>query len=274
MMFNISINTFEEINDLNTIFLILFMVTGGIFLSCIITSSILNLSYEHDIDEGHNEYINVISKEYDEDYIYKYDDLFEAVKLEYMNYEMKENDKKALKNKFITEKTPKGDVIMSYNYYQDDTSLSSFYYYCNDTSIQYNILETVAKKYVCENKCLFFFISNDNDNNDTPISYIQDNKEINNKNDNNDNNNKNIESLFANFKSYNSNKNTNSNKNNKVINLVDKNVERNSILKNRFTRLGNINDYNEAIDKMNLKGNRSSTIQNISFSDFKKQKIN
>ena len=48
----------------------------------------------------------------------------------------------------VHQKTPRGDVIM---YYDDD--LSSFVYYCDDKSIPYNFLETVARRYVIDNRC-------------------------------------------------------------------------------------------------------------------------
>jgi hypothetical protein len=268
--FDVYMNYFEDIVNTNSIFLFLIILSGALFLSCIITSNIINFKYNDDIERSYYEYINTLDNEYDEDYIYKYDDLFDESKIKYIDYEMKENDKKLLKDKFITEKTPKGDVIMSYNYCQSDTSLSSFYYYCNDCSIQYAILETVAKKYVCENKCLFFFITNDKtidngniNNEENQFNYSKSDKEKNTDNK--------TSNIFANFRNYNK-KTSSSNfnlSNNKNVNDNNTNV---FILKNRFTRIGTINDYNDMINKNNFENNREKTIQNISFSDFKNKK--
>jgi hypothetical protein len=280
--FNIYMNSFEDIVNTNSVFIFLTIFTGGLFLSFTITSMLLNFGYNDDIEGAVDEYVNTLDNEYDEDYIYKYDELFESSKLEYIDYEMKENYKKELKNIFITEKTPKGDIIMSYNYYQEDPILSSFYYYCNDSSIQYNILETVAKKYVCENKCLFFFITNDKSGEKDESKTNVINNEISKNNEIIKNNETKVENktstIFANFRNYNKKQfnsntsaNTSSNSSEKNKNIIDLTV---SISKNRFTRLGNINDYNEIINKKNMEIDREKTIHNISFSDFKKQKFN
>jgi hypothetical protein len=53
----------------------------------------------------------------------------------------------------IHENTPAGDVIMFY-----DQDLESFVYYCDNKSVPYKYLETVARKYVIDNRCLSNFV--------------------------------------------------------------------------------------------------------------------
>jgi hypothetical protein len=48
----------------------------------------------------------------------------------------------------IKEKTPNGNVIMTYN-----NKSESFCYYCDDKNIRYMILDTVARKFTIDNKC-------------------------------------------------------------------------------------------------------------------------
>ena len=48
----------------------------------------------------------------------------------------------------VKEKTPNGNVIMTYN-----KNSESFCYYCDDKNIRYMILDTVARKYTIDNKC-------------------------------------------------------------------------------------------------------------------------
>ena len=59
---------------------------------------------------------------------------------------------KTLKNNFIIEHTPLGNVIMIY-----DSDRSSFKYY-SDSTIPYRYLETVARKYVKTFNCRPLFV--------------------------------------------------------------------------------------------------------------------
>jgi hypothetical protein len=48
----------------------------------------------------------------------------------------------------VKEKTPNGNVIMTYN-----NKSESFCYYCDDKNIRYMVLDTVARKYTIDNNC-------------------------------------------------------------------------------------------------------------------------
>ena len=60
--------------------------------------------------------------------------------------------RKRLKNSFVMEKTPIGNVIMTYN-----SEIESFVYY-SDNTMPYRFLEVVARKYVIINNCKNVYI--------------------------------------------------------------------------------------------------------------------
>lgn len=268
-------NLLEYINSLFIIFLV---CSGGIFLTAIIVAKLISFNYADDLDKNHNEYIDAMSKEYDEDYVFKYDELFEKSQEIYSDNTLSNNEKTELKNKFIREKTPKGEIIMSYNW-ETDIWLSSFQYYCNDSSIPYSYLESIAKLYVSNNKCPYFFLTNKKIKSED--EEIKDNTDIienSASNVNTDEKNKNIDnekSLFASFKSYNTVKNNiNKNINNNTVSSINNKSQDDNVvlLKNRFTRVGTIEDYNQMIKKQEL-NNSKKTIP-IGFSDYKNLHLN
>lgn len=238
------------INYINSLFTI-FLVTGGsILLTGIIVSKIISFNYSDDLDNNYNEYIDSMSKEYDEDYVFKYDELFDKLPEIYKIDKLSTIEKNELKNKFTREKTPKGEIIMSYNW-ESDIWLSSFKYYCNDSSIPYSYLESVAKLYVSDHKCPYFFLTT------KKIKNESDTKETNNTVNNDKPKIEPEKGIFASFKSYNTVKktiNTNSNTSSNTTSYDNKSTNKISddnivLLKNRFTRVGNIEDYDDMIKK-------------------------
>lgn len=144
----------------------LVVLTGGTIIASIIGGNWLadNVSKrlykvddtkENEIDEPNDP---------DEPYEYKFIDEYQKKYKEMMDAKTDEHDtdtettKEQLENKLngtkIHEITPKGDVIMYY-----DTALESFVYYCDDKSIPYKYLETVARKYSLDNDCLEIFVN-------------------------------------------------------------------------------------------------------------------
>jgi hypothetical protein len=262
------------INYINSLFTICLISGCSILLTCIIVSKIISFNYSDDLDNTHNEYIDAMSKEYDEDYVFKYDEIFGKSQELYHTDTLSNIEKTELKNKFIREKTPKGEVIMSYNF-EKDIWLSSFKYYCNDSSIPYSYLETVAKLYVSEYKCPYFFltikkIKQENDMKELINTNNNSNNTINN-NTNDKNKVEEVKSVFASFKSYNSVKKTNNNISNKSQTNNKSSNDDIVLLKNRFTRLGNIEDYDDIIKKE--LNSLKKTIP-IDFSEFKRMGIN
>ena len=86
-----------------------------------------------------------------ERYEYKYIEKFDKVK--------EKNDgnlcvsEPNFKNNFVMDNTPYGNVIMNY-----DKENELFMYYCDKRDIPYKYLETVARKYVINNKCLSLYV--------------------------------------------------------------------------------------------------------------------
>lgn len=122
-----------------------------------------------------------------ESYENKYYDKFDLLEC----IELEEEYVKGLKNNIIIEKTPKGNVLMYYDFEKE-----SFIYYCDTKDISYLYLETIARKYAIQNNCKKIVVDIKKElekaKKETPK------KEKNNKNDNNKNN-----QLFASFKNYN-----------------------------------------------------------------------
>ena len=59
----------------------------------------------------------------------------------------------SLKENFIEENTPRGLIYMAY-----DNTIESYIYYSKTKDIPYKYLETVARKYVIDNKCLNIYV--------------------------------------------------------------------------------------------------------------------
>lgn len=80
----------------------------------------------------------------EEPYENKYYDLFDKLKCE----DLEEDAVKGMKNNVLYETTPKGNVIMYYDFEKE-----SFVYYCDTKDISYLYLETVARKYALTYDC-------------------------------------------------------------------------------------------------------------------------
>ena len=83
-------------------------------------------------------------KAVEEPYENKYYGLFENME----SYELEEDIVKGMKNNVLYEMTPKGNVIMYYDFEKE-----SFVYYCDTKDIPYLYLETVARKYALTYDC-------------------------------------------------------------------------------------------------------------------------
>ena len=195
-------------------------------------------------------------------YEYKYVNDFEMMQEDITREILIPQSRSYLKDKIIIETTPNGDVVMGYTYDEKDETLFSFNYYCDDKNIPFKYLDTVARKYTILHKCPQIFICLKQE-----LKKMREKKNTketlhNDKNDNliiqKTNINTNEASVFAVFKNY---KKPKKNINNLIIPF-------NILSKNRYTRMGCIDDYNKTLIKPIINTN----IKNISFSDFKKFK--
>lgn len=184
-----------------------FYIGSGIGILC--SSAIIYYSYPHVLNTLQSTWlyksIKQVEKEDDnseeceEPYENKYYDLFENME----SYDLEEDTVKGLQNSVLYEMTPKGRVILYYDFEKE-----SFVYYCDTKDIPYLYLETVARKYAVTYDCKKIVVdikkemenakqqktvTNINTNTNIPytqLSTIQEN--ANNTND-----------MFASFKSYN-----------------------------------------------------------------------
>jgi hypothetical protein len=174
-----------------------------------------------------------------EPYENKYYDKFNTLHV----FELEEEYVKGLKNNIIVENTPKGNIIMYYDFEKE-----SFVYYCDTKDINYLYLETVARKYAINNNCkkLVVDIKKELENakketpktKQVPVS-------------------KNTSEVFASFKGYNR-KGTGGSKTIKNKFILCQNA-------NRYTYNGKIKDYNI------LQTNKYTTIKdepNFTFNEF------
>ena len=175
----------------------------------------------------------------------------------------------SLKDNFIEENTPRGIIYMAY-----DNSIESYIYYSKTKDIPYKYLETVARKYVIDNKCLNIYV-------DYKEEYIQGlnkykqmlqerkdllenkikEKEQKQDEDNVENKKKNI---FANFKSY--NKQDKSTKNNTDTNTKEYILTENS---NHYKYKGNLDDYEKLLKEKESQENVLKEYEQIDFKAYK-----
>tara|TARA_B100001142_G_C14330797_1_gene654039 strand:- start:484 stop:1278 length:795 start_codon:yes stop_codon:yes gene_type:complete len=230
--------------DYVTLFFILF---SSLYFSTIMISLWDNYdSNEEDIDEHYRDI-----EEYKKKYIEEFSSL-----------EEKDHSKdflNSLKDKFIHEETPMGDIIMTYN-----IDFHSFWYYADRKSIPYGILDAVARKLAIENDCKSICINYIEEYEKAKEKFTEDNEQQENERENERENeleneqDKNIKSVFATFKSYNKTKKVKPEK--KHI-MVDK--------ANRFTCKGNTVEWHNIQDEKKQKTKIDEKIKDLNFSTFK-----
>ena len=175
----------------------------------------------------------------------------------------------SLKENFIEENTPRGIIYMAY-----DNSIESYIYYSKTKDIPYKYLETVARKYVIDNKCLNIYVDYKEEYIQGLNKYkqrLQERKEFLEKKkkeqeqkeheDNVENKKKNI---FANFKSY--NKQDKSTKNNTDTSTKEYILTENS---NHYKYKGNLYDYEQMLKE---KASQESVLKEYEQIDFKAYK--
>jgi len=180
----------------------------GSGLGLLFSSTLLYYSYPHILNtirsSGiYNKYVKNVGgedkeekkkqKTLEEPYENKYYDLFDKLECE----DLEEDVVKGMKNNALYETTPKGNVIMYYDFEKE-----GFVYYCDTKDISYLYLETVARKYAVTFHCKKLVV-------DMKHELILAKEKKNNVNKNNeeirntDTKDASNDNLFATFKSYN-----------------------------------------------------------------------
>ena len=179
-------------------------------------------------------------------YEYKYIDIFDNLKLKYTNSEY-EN-----KNSFVMENTPDGNVLMNYNYENE-----SFFYYCDNKNISYKYLETVARKFIIQNKCFKIYIDM---REELKKDIKTDEKKVN-------------DNVFAKLKNYKINKK-------RLVNETNKQNKKMRIKEyaNKYTYKGKLNEFkffensHQDYFKNQIAG-KGSNPKNISYQSFKNNNL-
>ena len=165
----------------------------------------------------------------EEKYINKYYDKFNSL----MSDDIEEDRVKELKKSVLYEDTPRGRVILYYDFEKE-----SFVYYCDTKDIPYSFLESVARKYVTINNCRKIMVDMKEELKlaedkiaQEKIVNVRQSRQINMES------NKGTNDMFASFKSYNRKGSGGSNSNtlNKKFILCGN--------ANRYSYLGKISDY-------------------------------
>lgn len=184
--------------------------------------------------------------------------------------------KVSLSDRILMETTPKGNVIMYYNHDPDDEARSSFHYYCDDKSIPFNYLDTVSRKYVCVYKCpqIYRYLEKEMK---AEIQKMKEREELEKKrqedkdaeSESNPTSRKRSDSVFATFKNY------KTQKQNQMISGgtgSTRMMNPNQLLlcKNRYKRLGSIEEYHFHLKQKERKEQEPVNIKPISFSEYKK----
>jgi hypothetical protein len=111
--------------------------------------------------------------------------------------ENRQNKINSLKNSILMETTPNGNVMMYY-----DASRESFIYYSNST-IPYKYLETVARKYVINNRCKYLYVSMEKEIENARKKLQEELEKLNKPTEEQPNIIKENKTVFAKFKNYN-----------------------------------------------------------------------
>jgi hypothetical protein len=176
---------------------------------------------------------------------------------------MTKKELKDLAKETIHESTPEGDVIMSYS---SDTE--TFWYYADTKSIQYWVLDTVARMYTIKNNCKSVCVNYQEEfkkGKDKTLSQkeIDEQKEEEKKDE--DEKKEKEKSVFANFKSYNKGRGNES---------KEKKLKKYHIMtevSNRFTYKGRLSDYEDKDENKEKDGEEhvKKAPKRIDFATFK-----
>lgn len=173
---------------------------------------------------------------------------------------MTEDMKKNLSNQILSEATPDGNVLMYYNYDTEVPDRSSFHYYSNNKNIPFKYLDTVARKYVCTYKCveIYRYLKDEIENEIYKIKEEREREQQRKEDNANNDKLKKTNDVFATFKNYKKNSNS-----------IGETKRSLLITKNRYTRIGTFDEYNNQLTLPTV-NERKQEIKKISFSEFKK----
>jgi hypothetical protein len=196
------------------------VVIGG-FLGLLAVATLIypSMIKEHKDDERKKKEKHEIQRDYEKKYYEEFEDLTEVL-LTKAHFEN-------MKDKFCTEDTPFGIVHLTWN-----TDTETFFYYSDNKNIPYRVLDTVARKFSIDNNCKQICVNYKAEFYKAKEKVIEAKENIE-KQKNETKNETKENSIFANFKSYNTVSNDNKNNTTKIV----------PAKANRFTYKGKSDDY-------------------------------
>jgi hypothetical protein len=183
-----------------------------------------------------------IEEKKEEPYENKYYDKFEDLEC----IELEEDYVKSLKSNIIIEKTPKGNILMYYDFEKE-----SFIYYSDTKDISYLYLETIARKYAIQFNCKKIVVDIKKELEEAKKEKPK--EEINKKVSKNE--------LFASFKDYNRKGSGGSKTMNKKF-IIRQNA-------NRYSYRGKLNEY-KYLQSDAYKKEKKEDFEILDFASFKR----
>ena len=167
---------------------------------------------------------------------------------------------KIWKTRILFENTPRGNIIMHYDVYKQ-----GFAYYCDTNGIPYNVLNSVAMKYVRLYHCRDLFLDNEylENEKESPLIKLYLEQEKENKNDNQDKPLPKLDNTaFARLKNYQKIEVKVDKKDDKIESKPEKEYNRNIFV--NLGRISNFNFLNKPVKKNKLNGFYSSLLDGVS----------
>lgn len=242
------------------------VVTVGGMLG-FLTVALLYRKYMNYLDLLEDEDVNEEDLDYEDKYYEEFRNLSEN--------ELSQDVIASLKDRYVQELTPGGEVIMTYNH-----ETESYHYWCNNRSIRYLTLDAVAQKFAIDHNCKTVCVDYNAEYEKAKQKIIEklkqkldakqenklkeenedneENRELEKDTNENENENK-PKSVFASFKNYNTSNMKNEETDEQRHILPEKT--------NRFSYRGKIDDWIESRERLKEKDN---TVKNINFSTFKR----
>ena len=212
-------------------------ITGlSLFISSLIISNLLYDKHNHFYEESIDiELIPILDEfkdieKYNENYLEELDSI--------ENKELSQDFIDGLKNNIVFDETPVGKIVMMY-----DKHLEGFRWYCNTSHVTYEILSTLARKYVINYDCKNLYISLEDE--------LDKNKKI----------------LEKTIEEAEKNKSKQKIELLKRKDVTDKLLIKNNIIKFKYS--GKLYEYENTVNKKEP----PTKVKKITFSDFKKLKL-
>ena len=169
--------------------------------------------------------------------------------------ELDDDTVKSLCEKYLSEETPNGEVVMCY-----DKDNESYNYWCDDKSIKFLTLDAVAHKYAIENDCRALCVNYKDEYEkarEKVLKHIEEKKKKDEKKEEIEEEESVKKSVFAKFKSYNTV--------NDEVAADDKNKESIQVEKcNKFKYKGKLQDWKEMQEKKGKNEEKDETTMSVS----------